>query len=66
MAGKREFDIGEGIKKLRDLRIRFAIDTHADAYENAEKLVDRLWPLQAAQIGPVQDVSAHLRARTEG
>jgi len=52
MAGKREFDIGEGIKKLRDLRIRFAIDTHADAYENAEKLVDRLWPLQAAQMDP--------------
>lgn len=50
MVGKKEFDIGEGIKKLRDLRIRFLIDTPASAYENTEKLVDRLWPLRAAQM----------------
>jgi len=52
MAGEKEFDIGEGIKKLRDLRIRFVIDTLAGAYDNTEKLVDRLWPLRAAQMDP--------------
>lgn len=52
MAGCKEFDIGEGIKRLRELRVRFVIDTPTLAYENTAKLVDRLWPLRAAQMDP--------------
>lgn len=54
MAGDKEFDIGEGIKRLRELRVRFVIDTPSLAYENTEYLVDRLWPLRAAQMDPAK------------
>jgi hypothetical protein len=54
MAGRRGFDIGEGIKRLRELRVRFAIDTPSLAYQNSEHLVDRLWPLRAAQMDPAK------------
>lgn len=50
MTRPKEFDIGEGTKRLRELRTRFIVDTPALAYENAERLVDRLWPLRAAQM----------------
>ncbi len=54
MAGHREFDIGEGIKRLRELRVRFVIDSPSLAYQNTEHLVDRLWPLRAAQMDPAK------------
>ncbi len=54
MIARREFDIGEGIKRLRDLRDRFIIDSPSFAYQNAEHLVDRLWPLRAAQMDPAK------------
>ncbi len=54
MAGHREFDIGEGIKRLRELRVRFVIDSPSLAYQNTEHLVDRLWPLRAAQMDPTK------------
>ena len=54
MAGRKKFDMGEGIKKLRELRVRFVIDTPSNAYDNTENLVDRLWPLRAAQMDPAK------------
>ncbi|MBO9655180.1 MAG: hypothetical protein J7562_12680 [Agrobacterium tumefaciens] len=54
MAGHKELDIGDGIKRLRELRIRFVIDSPSLAYQNTEHLVDRLWPLRAAQMDPAK------------
>lgn len=50
MAGRKKFDIGDAIVKLRELRGRFVIDTPSKAYSSTENLVARLWPLQAAQM----------------
>ncbi|UDF28492.1 UNVERIFIED_ORG: hypothetical protein LHK14_13335 [Roseateles sp. XES5] len=54
MAGHREFDIGEGIKRLREVRTRFITDTPSRAYRNTQHLVDRLWPLRVAQMDPAK------------
>lgn len=50
MTKRSAFDIGEAIKRLRELRERFIIDQTAAAYINTERLVDRTHPLQVAQL----------------
>lgn len=45
------FDIGEGIARLRKKRESFYIDTSEEAYRSAVAMVDKLYPLRAAQLG---------------
>ena len=48
----REIDIVTAINSLRKNRLKFQIDTDSEAFEHSKRLVDRLWPLAAAQIKP--------------
>lgn len=48
----REIDIVTAINNLRKNRLKFQIDTDSEASEHSKRLVDRLWPLAAAQIKP--------------
>lgn len=45
-----EIDIADAIKRLRKHRQKFMIDTETAAYRSAVEMVDKLWPLRAAQL----------------
>jgi len=43
-------DIGDAIRRVRELRTCFLTDTPAVAYENTKVMIDRFWPLDNAQL----------------